>query len=166
MHAVVTSESRKRFNFFIVFLIILIGTPKGFGQTFVDSCPPISADIVFKKGTVVLTPKAKIRLDSVYRVMKNYSACKISIEGHSGADEGAQQISWDKVASVVRYLRSKGLNKNNFLFSYGLDGDPSIVNITSSTEEGPDWVPAPHPCFSLHLPRKKRCIDTHGHMLH
>ncbi len=149
-----------------ILLITLTGATKDFAQISSDTCRYFSADVVFKKGTVVLSSVARAKLDSVVKKMKDFPLCKIRVEGHGTASEGAQQISWDKVASVVKYLRLKGTKKTNLLFNYGDKGDPSIVNITSSTEDGPDWVPAPIPCFSLHLPRKKRCADSEGTLLH
>ena len=132
----------------------------------VDSCPPLAVDISFKYRSIYLSPKAKAKLDSVYTVMKNYPSCKIRVEGYGPPSEGEQQTSWDVVAAVIKYLIAKGISKENFLFVYGEEGNPLKVSISASMEDWGYWVPAPHPCYSLFLPRKKRCVKANGDLNH
>ena len=156
----------KYFYSFIIVQLLLIVSVDSLAQSSIDTCEPISVDIFFKGKNVRLTPRARAKLDSVYNIMKHDTICKIRVAGHGAANEEDQQISWDKVETVLQYLVGMGIDKNNFVLYYGIEGDPEIVNVASSKEEGPHWIPAPIPCYSLHLPRKQRCVDKHGHLLH
>ncbi|WP_207632470.1 OmpA family protein [Foetidibacter luteolus] len=135
-------------------------------QETTDSCTLITTEIFLAKNSIRLSNKAKARLDIVSKIIHRYPLTKILVKGQGNSSEGAQQISWDKAAVVIKYLWAKGVKKKNIVFNYGQNGNPDIVSITCIAEDGPEWVPAPHPCYSLQLPRAKRCVGADGEMLH
>ncbi len=121
------------------------------------SLPAVS----IKRGTVFLNTLGKLTLDSIAKEIKRYKDCKIRVTSHSYASEEEYQRSWDKVVSVIKYLTSKGIDKNRLIFEYGVEGDPEKVILTVTDEQGPAWVPAPIPCFSYHKLTPRRCRHTH-----
>ena len=68
---------------------------------------------------------------------------------HGGASKREQQLSWDRVESVINYLVEKqGISRDRFVFKYGEEGDSNTVDLQDcSGEEGPNMVPAPHPQY-------------------
>ncbi len=58
------------------------------------------------------------------------------------------------------------MSKHHFIFAYGQQGDALVVNISACMEDGFILVPMPAACYSLFLPRKKRCADAHGDFIH
>jgi hypothetical protein len=149
-----------------ILTFLLIRALISFAETPIDTCKSISTNIILTGQTVILNLKAKANLDSMCRMIKNNPLCKLRVESHGYANEADQQTSWDKLEAVRLYLRQKGVDKKRLVLSYGVEGDPDNVAVTTTTEEGPYWIPAPIPCYSLHLPRKKRCVDKHGHFIH
>jgi len=128
-----------------------------------DSLPKLPT-IHFKK-TVFLDDKSKLALDSVASIAKNYPSFKLRVAGRvNSACEFCQQVSWDRVYSVVKYLTKKGFDSTRIIFDYGENKeDFRAVDLTLTSDDGPPMVPAPHPCHSYHQPKKKRCTDVPGH---
>ena len=123
---------------------------------------PLLPDINFNKGNVVLTKKAKSKLNRVFQTVGTNPVFKIKVTSHSVADEESQQTSWDMVASVITYLKAKGIKEERFIFSYGEEGDPQTVNLKGTfRDDGLSWVPAPLPCFSYLKLTPKRCKLSH-----
>jgi hypothetical protein len=120
------------------------------------------ADIHFGK-TVFLNAAAKKVLDSVLSVMHNYSNLKLFIEGHSESCEFCHQVSWDRIYSVIKYLKEQKFDSAQVIFVYAKSGDKRTVSITATSEDGPSMVPAPIPCYSYHKLTPKRCTDLDGH---
>lgn len=112
--------------------------------------------ISFKKGKVALTPGAIASLAAVAAQVKGAPDCRIKVVGHGASDKGAQQLSWDRVNSVIRYLVEKqGISQDRFIFSYGEEGEANTVDLSSTREDGPNTVPAPHPNLQNSSKRKK-----------
>lgn len=128
-----------------------------------ESMPKLPG-IHFKK-TVFLDAEAKLVLDSVMKVANNYPSAKLRVASSvSSACEFCQQVSWDRVYSVVKYIRQKGFDSTRIIFSYeNYKEDFRAIELTLTTYDGPSMVPAPHPCHSYHQPKKKRCINVPGH---
>lgn len=149
----------------ILISLLLIITAKAFSQNdvVVDSLPRLPV-IHFGK-TVFLDAKSKLTLDTVLKVVSNYPAFKLFvIGGSSSACEFCQQVSWDRVYSVVKYLTKKGFDSTRIIFDYGESKeDFRAIELTLTKDDGPPMVPAPHPCHSYHQPKKKRCINVPGH---
>ena len=66
--------------------------------------------------------------------------------GYGASSKAAQQLSWERVNAVIKYLVEKqGVAESRFIFTYGQNGDANTVDLQGTTEEGPNSVPAPHP---------------------
>lgn len=148
--------------FITLFVLLMISSHKASADFESDSCSNHTLPHVrIKRGTVFLNPSGKVILDSIAKEIKKFKDCKIRVTGHSYASEEGYQMSWDRVVSVIRYLTSKGIDKNRFIFEYGVEGDPEKVILSMTDEDGPAWVPAPVPCFSYHKLTPRRCKHTH-----
>ena len=87
--------------------------------------------------TVLATAAAKIIANP---------GCKVKVIGYGSTSKSAQQLSWDRVNAVIRYLVEKqGVSESRFIWSYGQNGDLNTVDLQGTTEDGPNTVPAPHP---------------------
>jgi outer membrane protein OmpA-like peptidoglycan-associated protein len=104
--------------------------------------------IVFKGRTVTLNKDGKALASTIAEKMRNNPACKVAVIGYGESSKTAQQLSWDRVNEVIKYLVEKeGVNSDRFIFRYGqTGGDENTIDIKDGTgEEGPNTVPAPHP---------------------
>ena len=96
--------------------------------------------------SVKLTEEAMQILDIVASKLKADPACKVKVSGHGDSKKLAQQISWDRVNAIIRYLvERQGISSSRIIFEYGTEGDALTVDLMGTTEEGPNSVPAPHP---------------------
>lgn len=104
--------------------------------------------IQFASGIKIGTDAQSI-LSSAAAQIKANPDCKICVVGHGGASKREQQLSWDRVESVINYLVEKqGISRDRFVFKYGEEGDANTVDLQDcSGEEGPNMVPAPHPQY-------------------
>ncbi len=105
--------------------------------------------VQFASGKSGLTSSATAILDAAAEQIKANPNCKICVVGHGGSSKREQQLSWDRVNSVINYLNeSKGISRDRFVFKYGEAGDPNTVDLQDCTgEEGPNNVPPPHPQY-------------------
>jgi len=103
--------------------------------------------ITFTAGRASLTKNTTPLLESAAAQIKAAPNCRVRVVGHGASDKRAQQLSWDRVNAVIRYLVEKqGISEDRFIFSYGEgEGDPNTVDLIGTTETGPNTVPAPHP---------------------
>ncbi|MDQ6815770.1 MAG: OmpA family protein [Bacteroidota bacterium] len=102
--------------------------------------------IQFKAGRATLSKDAMTLLASAAAQVKSTPDCRVRVIGHGASDKRAQQLSWDRVNTVIRYLvERQGISQDRFIFSYGEEGDPNTVDLTGTKETGPNTVPAPHP---------------------
>ena len=102
--------------------------------------------VQFTKGSVKLSKAAQASLASVAAQLNASPNCKAKVIGYGASNKKAQQLSWDRVNSVIKYLVEKqGISESRLLFYYGQDGDANTVDLQGTTEEGPNTVPAPHP---------------------
>jgi outer membrane protein OmpA-like peptidoglycan-associated protein len=116
----------------------------GRGRCFIGDLP----SIVFKGRTVTLNKDGKVLAESIAEKMRNNPGCKVAVIGYGESSKSAQQLSWDRVNEVIKYLVEKeGINSDRFIFRYGqTGGDENTIDIKDGTgEEGPNTVPAPHP---------------------
>lgn len=104
--------------------------------------------VQFKKGAT-LTKDAETVLASAAAQIKANPDCKVKVIGYVGtatATKAAQQLSYDRVSAVIKYLVEKqGISESRLLFFYGENGDANTVDLQGTTEDGPNTVPAPHP---------------------
>ena len=102
--------------------------------------------IQFKAGRASLSSDAMTMLATASAQIKASPDCRVRVVGHGASDKRAQQLSWDRVNAVIRYLVEKqGISEDRFIFSYGEEGDVNTVDLTGTKETGPNSVPAPHP---------------------
>lgn len=102
--------------------------------------------IQFKGGTK-LSKDAQKLLNAAAEKIKANPNCKVKVIGHPTASKAAQQLSYDRVEAVIKYLVEKqGIAESRFIFNYdGGNGDASTIDLQGTTEDGPNTVPAPHP---------------------
>lgn len=101
--------------------------------------------VQFRSGAS-LTKDGQMVLASAAEQIKANPGCKIRVTGYGASSKSAQQLSWDRVNSVIKYLVEKqGIAEDRFIFSYGGEGDANTVDLMGTTEEGPNTIPAPHP---------------------
>jgi outer membrane protein OmpA-like peptidoglycan-associated protein len=104
--------------------------------------------VSFTGRTVALSKDAKAVLASVAEKMRNNVNCKVAVVGYGESSKAAQQLSWDRVNAVIKYLVEKeGVSEDRFIFKFGeKEGDENTVDLRDGTnEDGPNTVPAPHP---------------------
>ena len=104
--------------------------------------------VTFKGRSVTLSKDGQTLLATVADKMRNSPNCKVAVIGYGESSKSAQQLSWDRVNEVIKYLVEKeGINSDRFIFRYGqTGGDENTIDLKDATgEEGPNAVPAPHP---------------------
>jgi outer membrane protein OmpA-like peptidoglycan-associated protein len=104
--------------------------------------------VSFTGRSVTLSKDAQAVLAGVASKMRNNAACKVAVIGYGESSKAAQQLSWDRVNAVIKYLVEKeGINQDRFIFKFGeKEGDESTVDLRDGTgEEGPNTVAPPHP---------------------
>jgi len=104
--------------------------------------------ITFKGRSVTLSKDGQALLATVAEKMRNNPTCKVAVIGYGESSKSAQQLSWDRVNEVIKYLVEKeGISSDRFIFRYGqTGGDENTIDLKDATgEEGPNTVPAPHP---------------------
>jgi outer membrane protein OmpA-like peptidoglycan-associated protein len=114
------------------------------GSCGIGDLPSVS----FTGRSVSLSNDAKAVLGGVAEKMKNNPACKVAVIGYGESNKSQQQLSWDRVNAVIKYLVEKeGISQDRFIFKYGEGaGDANTVDLQDGTDqEGPNTVPAPHP---------------------
>jgi OOP family OmpA-OmpF porin len=98
------------------------------------------------KGNAKLSKDAEAFLAEAAVKIKANPACKIKVLGYGASSKAAQQLSWERVNTVVKYLIEKqGISESRLLFVYAQDGNADIIDLQGTTEDGPNTVPAPHP---------------------
>jgi outer membrane protein OmpA-like peptidoglycan-associated protein len=105
--------------------------------------------VQFASGKGGLNTSATAILDAAAEQIKANPNCKICVVGYGGSSKREQQLSWDRVNSVINYLyENKGISRDRFVFKYGESGDANTVDLQDCTgEEGPNNVPPPHPQY-------------------
>ncbi len=120
------------------------GYGNGHGKCSIGDLPSIT----FKGKSVTLSKDGKALLASVAEKLRNNPNCKVAVIGYGESSKSAQQLSWDRVNEVIKYLVEKeGVSQDRFIFRYGQSGgDENTIDLKDGTgEEGPNTVPAPHP---------------------
>jgi OOP family OmpA-OmpF porin len=103
--------------------------------------------VQFKSGSIALGKDAETVLASAASQIRSNPDCRVRVVSYGAASKKEQQLSWDRVNAVIRYMVEKqGISEDRFIFSYGNpDGDANTVDLQPTTEQGPNTVPAPHP---------------------
>lgn len=98
------------------------------------------------KGNARLSKDAQNILNGVAARINANPTCNIKVIGYGASSKASQQLSWDRVNAVIKYLVEKqGVSENRFIFTYGQDGDANTVDLQGTVDAGPNTVPAPHP---------------------
>ena len=98
------------------------------------------------KGSAKLSKENEAVLATAAAKIHANPACKVKVIGYGASSKSAQQLSWERVNAVMKYLVEKqGISESRLLFNYGQDGDMNTVDLMGTTEDGPNTVPAPHP---------------------
>lgn len=98
------------------------------------------------KGNAKLSKEAQTVLAGAAAKINASPNCKIKVIGYGASSKASQQLSWDRVNAVIKYLvEQQGVAESRFIFTYGQDGDANTVDLQGTSEEGPNTVPAPHP---------------------
>jgi outer membrane protein OmpA-like peptidoglycan-associated protein len=98
------------------------------------------------KGNAKLSKDAETALAGVAAKAKANPNCKLKVIGYGASSKAAQQLSWERVNAVIKYLVEKqGISESRVLFVYAQDGDTNTVDLQGTKEDGPNTVPAPHP---------------------
>ncbi len=95
-----------------------------------------------------LTKDAEAVLSVVAEKLKNNPNCNVKVVGYGNKTKAQQQLSWDRVNAIIRYLvEQQGIAENRLIFSYGSasDGDILSVDLIPTMETGPNTVQPPHP---------------------
>ncbi|HEX5152663.1 MAG TPA: OmpA family protein [Parafilimonas sp.] len=102
--------------------------------------------VQFKSGSAALSSTSKTLLDNVAAQLSANPTCKVKLVGYGASDKRAQQLSWDHVNAIKTYLsEQKGISESRIIFTYGMEGAATTVDLVPTMEEGPNTVPAPHP---------------------
>lgn len=110
----------------------------------ISSLPSIS----FKSGSASLSSTAKTILNSVAAQLNANPLCNVKVIGYGASDKRSQQLSWDHVNAVIKYLtESQGISESRFIFSNGNPGDASTVDLQATTETGPNTATPPFPQY-------------------
>lgn len=147
----------------LLFILVLLFSVTAFSQS--SSCSnTIKEDSVrYPKKSVFLNKAAMKKLDSITITLKKKPECRIAVTGYGNNCITCQQTSWDRVYSVVKYLRQQGVDSLRFVFNYAQNGyNPQVVSIRSLLpgEEGAAMTAPAIPCYSYHRLTKKRCKGT------
>lgn len=103
--------------------------------------------VTFKAKSATVSKDAEAILAGAAAQIKANPNCKVKVTSYGNSDKRAQQLSWDRVNAVIRYMVEKqAISEDRFIFSYGQDGEEAnTVDLQATTEDGPNTVTAPHP---------------------
>jgi OOP family OmpA-OmpF porin len=93
-------------------------------------------NIYFETGKWTLLTKSKVELNKLYQLMKTNPGLKIELGGHTdnvGSDDSNNKLSLNRVNSVKKYLKSKGISASRMV-SKGYGASKPIAD--NSTDEG------------------------------
>lgn len=92
-----------------------------------------------------LSEMSKLKLDKLAKNMQASPSQKWVIEGHGRNSYAEQQNSWECTNKVINYLSNQGINREQFIFNYGMDGAYRTVHfrMAEPNEEGPSNTPPP-----------------------
>lgn len=118
--------------------------------------------IQFYANSYKLSSDAEALLSVVADKMRNNPNCNIKVVGYGNKTKAQQQLSWDRVNAIIRYLvEQQGIAENRFIFTYGnaADGDLLSVDLLPTMETGPNTVQPPHPQLrKASKPAKKKSM--------
>lgn len=105
--------------------------------------------VQFKSG-VKLTAEAEAILAAAAAQIKANPTCKVIVVGYmEQSSKRAEQLSWDRVNTVIKYLVEKqGVSRDRLLFKHGQAGAANTVDLQDATgQTAESYVTPPHPQF-------------------
>ncbi len=144
----------------LFFISALLLYSSAFSQS--PSCNNVIKEdsVLFSKKSVFLNIVAKKKLYHIAMELNRNPDCRIAVTGYGNSCLTCQQTSWDRVYTVIKYLRQWGVDSTRFVFSFAQDGNnPMVVSIRSLLpgQDGPAMAEPAIPCYSYHRLTKKRC---------
>jgi outer membrane protein OmpA-like peptidoglycan-associated protein len=107
--------------------------------------------IAFKPGSHKLSNEGKALLATAAAQLKANPYCNVKAVGYvNDATKRDQQLSWDRVNEVIRYLADQqGISESRIIFSYETSGKSNSIDLIPTTEtEGLNVIPtAPNQHF-------------------
>ena len=144
-------------RFATIVFILLIVSFSAFAQTGPDTCTIAkSPGIRFAGSGILLSTTARNTLTAMAKKLKAAPYCKLAVRSHGANSYKTQQLGWDRTMTVIEYLYSKGIPEDQLVFQYGYEGDPNLVELITSMEDGPPTVPPPFPGLSKRLKPKPK----------
>ena len=123
-------------------LCTLLVTFLAHSQCTIEQLPSVQ----YKGHSIQLSDTTKKVLNRVGGTLKQNPECNLRVSGHATQTKAGQQLSWDRVNAVIRYLIERiGISPSRLLFEYGTEGNPNTVDLQPTTDEGANTIPAPHP---------------------
>jgi outer membrane protein OmpA-like peptidoglycan-associated protein len=107
-----------------------------------------NGNINFSMKSPKLESSSIATLNMLAASMRNSPNCKVVVLGNGSVSKSEQQLSWDRVNSIINYMVEKeGIDRERFIFRYGNSGDARSVEYRSANvdEEGPSNTPPPFP---------------------
>ncbi|MBN8790367.1 MAG: OmpA family protein [Terrimonas sp.] len=106
--------------------------------------------ISFNAKAFKVSKDAEAVLANVADRLRQNPNCRIVVTSYTcEPSKSSQQLSWDRVNTVINYLVEKqGISSDRLIFKYGeTGGDCNTVDLRAAElgDEGPNTVPAPHP---------------------
>lgn len=127
------------------FYLLLVMSLTSFAHTPSDTCKiAASPGVKFISSGIVLGTAAKNTLNDMAKKLKANPSCKLNVIAHGYNTYKAQQLGWDRVMTVIEYLYSKGIPEDQFIFTIGYEGDPLLVDLVATMEDGPPRIPPPY----------------------
>jgi hypothetical protein len=120
----------------------------------------LKAEVFFHGASIDLYKVETVKLDIAAWRLLYVKNRKILVRGFCQSSYKDQQLSWDRVSTVIMYLQKKGIPAGQFIFNYGDNSGPcELVSVTLAPggEDGPASVAAPIPCYSKHKETRKLC---------
>jgi outer membrane protein OmpA-like peptidoglycan-associated protein len=106
--------------------------------------------VAFSGRSVKLSSGDRALLSEAAAKMRDNPNCKVAVIGYGQSSKAAQQLSWDRVNTVINYLVEKeGISPDRFIFRYGQSGgEENTIDFRDATgEEGANTLPPPHPAL-------------------
>jgi OmpA-OmpF porin, OOP family len=85
----------------------------------------------FAPGNTKLSGASMSDLNNIANQLQNNPMCNVIVRGN-GAGKQEQQRSWMRANEVVKYLNSKGIDRDRVIFQFGGEGQTSTVDIENA----------------------------------
>jgi outer membrane protein OmpA-like peptidoglycan-associated protein len=127
--------------------ILLLFSSSAFSQ--IESRDSIkSGTLLFSPGSYVLSPASKSALAVLASQMSYNPSFKVVVTGTTGGSKPLQQLSWDRVNTVIEHMSEQyNIDRNRFIFQYDGIGPENTVSYAPAQEgqEGSGYVKPPYP---------------------